>query len=112
MQLNLDKGKEAMQLNLDKMIEKAPASAMDDILFQAMVKYYNKAVNDYWDLRAIYQHLENMQWLARDAKTGVDNSMKDSEMYILVTEDLLAKLRKKQELVDFYAGLIKKRLNL
>lgn len=101
-----------MQLNLDKMIEKAPARVRDDILFQAMVKHYNKAVDDYWDLRGIYHHLENMKWLVRGSETEVEKDIKYSESYILVMEELSDKLKKKQELVDFYAGLIEKKLNL
>ena len=77
-----------------------------------MVKFYNKAVVEYWDLRDIYHHLENMKWLARGPETEVEKDIKDSESYILVMEELLAKLNKKQELVDFYAGLIKMRLDL
>ena len=101
-----------MQLNLDEMIEKAPASVKDDALFQTMVLYYNKAVDDYWDLRDIYHHLENMKWLVRDTETEVEKDIKHSESYILVMEELSDKLNKKQELVDYYDGLIRMRLNL
>lgn len=101
-----------MQLNLDKMIEKAPANVKDDILFQAMVKHYNRAVDDYWDLRGIYSHMENIKWYVRDNKTEAERNIKDSEMYISTMEELSTKVKKKWELVDFYAGLIKKKLNL
>lgn len=101
-----------MQSNLDKMIKNAPARVRDDALLQIMVKCYSKAVVDYWDLRDIYHHLENMKWLARGNETEVENNIKHSESYILVMEELSAKLNKKQELVDFYDGLIRMRLNL
>lgn len=101
-----------MQLNLDKMIKNAPARVRDDALLQTMVKYYSKAVTEYWDLRDIYHHLENMKWLARGTETEVEKDIKHSESYILVMEELSAKLNKKQELVDFYDGLIRMRLNL
>ena len=101
-----------MQLYLDRMIEKAPASVRDDLLFQTMVKGYTKAVDDYWDLRDIYHHLENMKWLVRGTETEVEKDTKHSESYVLVMEELLAKLNKKQKLVDFYDGLIRMRLNL
>lgn len=101
-----------MKSDLDKMIEKVPASVKDDVLFQTMVRCYTKSVDDYWDLRDIYHHLENMKWLARGTETEVEIVGKHSESYILVMEELSAKLNKKQELVDFYDGLIRMRLNL
>lgn len=101
-----------MQSNLDKMIKNAPARVRDDALLQTMVKCYSKAVAEYWDLRDIYHHLENMKWLVRGTETEVEKDTKHSESYVLVMEELLAKLNKKQELVDFYDGLIRMRLKL